>query len=299
MKKLSLGVLALAIGLFGSPLAQAAPPHKNLGSIQQIVLEDDTVLPLQIDDLIFENGQLLAVGELGGTEFKTPVTLTAVDNGGLCPLLDLRLGPIELDLLGLRVVTSPICLLIAAEPGEGNLLGNLLCSVAGLLDGGLSLEDILGNLPLVDQVAVVQGLVDLINAALDEILAPESIAGVSGTGDRPARGNGAGQGQGGGRNNAPGQANRPPTGRECDILNLSLGPVELNLLGLVVNLDDCNDGPVTVDITARPGPGRLLGNLLCSLAGLFDSGLDLSNPGVIALVNQIVDEITAILSRSN
>lgn len=56
----------------------------------------------------------------------------------------------------------------------------------------------------------------------------------------------------------------------CDILNLSLGPINLDLLGLIVNLDDCNGGPVTVDITGSTGPGNLLGNLLCGIAGLLD-----------------------------
>jgi hypothetical protein len=61
---------------------------------------------------------------------------------------------------------------------------------------------------------------------------------------------------------------------QCDILNLSLGPVDLNLLGLVVELDDCEGGPVTIDIVAQEG-GGLLGDLLCGVAGLLDSGLDL------------------------
>jgi hypothetical protein len=40
---------------------------------------------------------------------------------------------------------DPVNLLIEAIPGAGNLLGNLLCGVAGLLDGGL-LGGGLGNL---------------------------------------------------------------------------------------------------------------------------------------------------------
>jgi hypothetical protein len=51
----------------------------------------------------------------------------------------------------------------------------------------------------------------------------------------------------------------------CQILNLDLGPLELNVLGLVVNLSD-----VQLDITAVPGQGNLLGNLLCAVAGLLD-----------------------------
>ena len=40
------------------------------------------------------------------------------------------------------------------------------------------------------------------------------------------------------------------------LLHLSLGAVNLNLLGLVVNLNNCATpaGPVTVDITAQSGP---------------------------------------------
>jgi len=62
-------------------------------------------------------------------------------------------------------------------------------------------------------------------------------------------------------------------GRDCAILNLELGPVNLNLLGLEVILDDCEGGPVLVDITARRG--QLLGNLLCGL--LHGGDIDLGD----------------------
>ena len=52
----------------------------------------------------------------------------------------------------------------------------------------------------------------------------------------------------------------------CDILHLVLGPLDLNLLGRMVHLDQ-----VVLDITAQQGPGNLLGNLLCAVAGLLDS----------------------------
>lgn len=57
----------------------------------------------------------------------------------------------------------------------------------------------------------------------------------------------------------------------CPILHLVLGPLSLNLLGLNVNLNQ-----VVLDITATPGPGNLLGNLLCNLAGLLNPGGALS-----------------------
>jgi len=67
----------------------------------------------------------------------------------------------------------------------------------------------------------------------------------------------------------------------CDILHLELGPLDLDLLGLVVHLDK-----IVLDIDAQSGPGNLLGNLLCSVAGLLD------NPGGLArLLNQILQII--------
>jgi hypothetical protein len=52
----------------------------------------------------------------------------------------------------------------------------------------------------------------------------------------------------------------------CQILHLELGPVDLNVLGLMVHLDR-----VVLDITAQSGPGNLLGNLLCAVAHLLDN----------------------------
>ena len=78
-------------------------------------------------------------------------------------------------------------------------------------------------------------------------------------------------------------------------LHLSLGPVHLNLLGLNVDLDNCDDGPVTVDITAQRGPGRLLGNLLSSVTHLLD-GQGQGRPLANAL-NRVADAIGDILNR--
>ncbi len=55
-----------------------------------------------------------------------------------CDVLNLVLGPLDLDLLGLEVHLDKVVLNIVAQSGAGNLLGNLLCAVAGLLDGGLA-----------------------------------------------------------------------------------------------------------------------------------------------------------------
>ena len=56
-------------------------------------------------------------------------------------------------------------------------------------------------------------------------------------------------------------------GRSCKVLRLVLGPLDLNLLGLVVELSSPNRrSPVTLTITAFSGQGAL-GDLFCNLAG--------------------------------
>jgi hypothetical protein len=60
----------------------------------------------------------------------------------VCSILNLKLGPLNLNLLGLNVHLNRIHLTITAIPGVGNLLGNLLCKIAGLLNGGGSLTQI-------------------------------------------------------------------------------------------------------------------------------------------------------------
>lgn len=64
----------------------------------------------------------------------------------VCDILHLDLAPLDLDLLGLQVHLSRVVLDIVAVSGAGNLLGNLLCAVTGLLDGGLN--GLLGRLVL-------------------------------------------------------------------------------------------------------------------------------------------------------
>jgi hypothetical protein len=89
-------------------------------------------------------GELFAVGTLTGTVTDLAgnvigtisQTVTApVNAAGSCQILDLTLGPLDLDLLGLVVHLDQVHLNITAQSGPGKLLGNLLCAVAGLLDG--------------------------------------------------------------------------------------------------------------------------------------------------------------------
>lgn len=63
-----------------------------------------------------------------------------------CSILHLDLGPLNLNLLGLNVDLSQVILDITAQTGAGNLLGNLLCAVTGLLDGVGTLLDLVNLL---------------------------------------------------------------------------------------------------------------------------------------------------------
>jgi hypothetical protein len=78
----------------------------------------------------------------------------------------------------------------------------------------------------------------------------------------------------------------------CPILHLTLGPLDLNLLGLTVHLNQ-----VVLNIDAHSGPGNLLGNLLCSLSNLLNSGSPLTNTltGVLNIVQQLLNN-SALLS---
>jgi len=73
----------------------------------------------------------------------------------------------------------------------------------------------------------------------------------------------------------------------CQILDLVLGPLDLNLLGLNVHLDR-----VVLNIFATPGPGALLGNLLCAVAGLLD-GSPLA--GLLGQLSQLLNQILGTL----
>ena len=106
-------------------------------------------------------GALSAAGTLSGTLTNTAGQVTGTVSNvavtgiplasvtGSCTILTLNLGPLDLNLLGLMVHLNQVVLNITAVPGAGNLLGNLLCSIAGLLNGSsplAGLATLLNNL---------------------------------------------------------------------------------------------------------------------------------------------------------
>ena len=100
---------------------------------------------MTVERFASQNGEIAAVGTVTGTLTDSVGTVLGTDTSsvtavvtqaqGSCQILHLELGPLDLDLLGLQVHLDQVVLDITAQQGPGNLLGNLLCGIAGLLDG--------------------------------------------------------------------------------------------------------------------------------------------------------------------
>lgn len=101
-----------------------------------------------VSDLTFDtkSGKLLVSGVLDGTvskdsggkeqikNLKFDKIVSTANATNSCKILTLDIGRIKLDVLGLVVDIAPIDIDVSAVPGPGNLLGNLLCALVGLLD---------------------------------------------------------------------------------------------------------------------------------------------------------------------
>src|SRR6478735_4535904 len=139
---------ALGLAPVATAAAAAATPRTTASSpINQVLAGVGTFTgsfaPTSFSN---QNGQLAVTGVVTGTlttlaGATTPVTQTVTTTvasataAGTCKILNLVLGPLHLDVLGLVVDLNQVVLNITAQSGAGNLLGNLLCAVAGLLDG--------------------------------------------------------------------------------------------------------------------------------------------------------------------
>ena len=108
---------------------------------------------LDLSRIATSNGHLVGVGTLSGTAkradgsiagrvINAPVQLPVALPDPTCQILHLELGPLDLNLLGLHIHLNRVVLDITAESGPGNLLGNLLCAVAHLLDQGGPLGEV-------------------------------------------------------------------------------------------------------------------------------------------------------------
>ena len=77
--------------------------------------------------------------------------------------------------------------------------------------------------------------------------------------------------------------------RICQVLNLTLGPIHLNLLGLHVDTNT-----IRLNITADSN-GGLLGSLLCSVADLLGPNNPLTNVQLAQLLNTLLGSVLGTL----
>ncbi|HKG65079.1 MAG TPA: hypothetical protein VKB28_13495 [Solirubrobacteraceae bacterium] len=154
-------VCAVSLGAAGTASAAQQPAETPLTQTVNVTGTKGFKGTLAIDRFAARNGKMVAIGTLKGTMRKNgktkrvkartvtlPASVVGAGDGsgakaaqvppipGACQILNLVLGPITLNLLGLVVRTNQINLRIDAVPGAGNLLGNLLCSITNLLNPG-------------------------------------------------------------------------------------------------------------------------------------------------------------------
>jgi hypothetical protein len=142
-----------------------------------------------------------------------------------CSVLSLRLDKLALTLLGLDVNLDKVVLTITANASEG-ALGSLFCQLAHT------------KVKLRTTAAYARKLTHAVRTS--GLSTSANLLGFSVPVDRQLQ---------------------STTATSCPILDLVLGPLHLDLLGLIVDLNQ-----VHLTITANP-TGGVLGSLFCSLAG--------------------------------
>ena len=171
MRKSVVGV-ALTTGLLAVPLATVAPamaapaaPAATARTTQAGTASPVVVHPAKLavsggtatftlTRFVNRDGRAMATGVVRATNSRTHATTTrtvtiplqrSAQTGvssavqapaatGTCTILDLTLGPLHLDLLGLVIDLNQVHLVITAQQGPGNLLGNRLCAIVNLLN---------------------------------------------------------------------------------------------------------------------------------------------------------------------
>jgi hypothetical protein len=220
--------LALATALCAASGAAVLPAVAGAAPTATNTLRAD----VKIEKFVVNHSGLTALGtqsaRLDGQAAQQKATF-AVTKGGSCNVLNLNLQQLHLQLLGLDLVTSAINLKITGRSTES--LGALFCT----LSKSLKLTSAKGA-----RAAA---------ASLNRHLHGHPLHAIRFSAALPV---------------IAAQAAQAPVG--CRVLDLVLGPLNLDLLGLVVNLygPDATK-PVEVHVTANPA-GGVLGAVFCKLA---------------------------------
>lgn len=180
----------------------------------------------------------------GSTETLTKQVELTVKAANRCQVLELHLAKLYLNLLGLEVRTSEINLEVTGSPDRA--LGKLFCE----LSKGIKLS----------KGALARKSAESLNKALEG--RPLPVVSFK----APVRSQQAPTARPAMRPHRRDEVPPVPPG-SCEVLDLLLGPLHLDLLGLVVDLY----GPTTNDavqvlVTANPNGGAI-GASLCQVAG--------------------------------
>lgn len=164
----------------------------------------------------------------------------SVSTGGSCRVLTLSLADLRLNLLGLLVNTSAVNLRITGE--DDAVLGRLFCRLARSIRLG----------DAVSQAAIARSLNRRVRRKPMRVLRLSAAV-------IPQEAKAA--------QSEPQPGQPAPAAPRCLVLDLVLGPLDLNLLGLVVELfGEDRRKPVRVLVEADPN-GGVLGSTFCRLAG--------------------------------
>jgi hypothetical protein len=225
-------LLAASVGVSGAPAGSAVAQTSQTADTVQI--------KVVIDRFVRQGRHIVAKGAVIGryqsdeqvaevarrafTARLKPGRMSFASSARICKVLELDLRMLHLELLGLIIDLSRLHLTITAD-SEGGLLGALFCSIAGTRASAAKLRRTATKMT---QAARANGMHQQGIANMRAQVAPR-------------------------QQQAPGEI--------CTVLDLVLGPLDLNILGLMIHLDR-----VRLLITADPN-GGILGSLLCSLSG--------------------------------
>ncbi|MFL5245092.1 MAG: FG-GAP-like repeat-containing protein [Gemmataceae bacterium] len=219
---------------------------------------------LQADIAALASNGSWSAGISNATVFASPApgtppgTPSSGTNANDPALITLNLNPLDINLLGLEVQTNQIQVTVSAQPGQGELLGNLLTVAANLV-----------NLPATNNALnnVLGGVVTLLNSASLNVSGVNTTSGPLSTGP---------------------VATTP-------VLDLFVAPVHLNLLGALVDTSPIH---LTITAHSGPGLvlGNVVTDLANLFNPPLPKKLDLNfiNARLQSLLNELNAQIPGI-----
>jgi hypothetical protein len=109
--------------------ASAKPAPKPVDLTEQVTCSVDcTVEVVRFNDAGGKlNAVLKVTNEVTGETQRVSAPITAQQQGGFCTILEITIPPLDIFILGIRIQTDEIHIVITAQ--RGTLLGDLLCGL--------------------------------------------------------------------------------------------------------------------------------------------------------------------------